>query len=330
MTQFFDVCNGDADGLIARHQFRLSFPVPADDLSLVTGPKRDVSLLSQIKIGNTKAKPADISVFDISYDQNAQSVHLLLNTGVTIRYFDHHRADLLVHHPRLDAHIDVSADTCTSLIVDRTLNGAHRHWAIAAAFGDNLIGVAKGLAALANMSTVQTAQLRLLGECINYNAYGESVSDLFYPPAEIARRMMPYQSPFEFAQCEDILSRLQAGVRDDLRRVQDSQPLHKSNAATVYVLPDEKWARRVSGTFANMLARNHPHRAHAILTGSANGKFTVSIRAPLQRPQHADTVAIQFANGGGRAAAAGINDMEHHDIALLILLLDKTYAEAAQ
>ncbi len=330
MTQSFDVCNGDADGLIARHQFRLSFPGPADNLSLVTGLKRDVSLLSQIEIGSTKKNTADISVFDISYDQNVESVHLLLNAGATIRYFDHHRASLLEHHPRLDAHIDTSADTCTSLIVDRTLNGAHRPWAIAAAFGDNLIGVAEKLAALANLSSTQTAQLRLLGECINYNAYGESISDLFYPPAEIARRMMPYQNPFEFAQCEDILSRLQSGIAGDLRRAQQIQPHHTSGAVAVYLLPDEKWARRVSGTFANLLARNQPYRAHAILTGSANGKYIVSIRAPVQRPQHADAVAIQFANGGGRAAAAGINNMEHHDIARLILLLDETYGELAQ
>ena len=330
MAQFFDVCNGDADGLIARHQFRLSFPVPADNMSLLTGPKRDVSLLSQIKIGGTKTSIADICVFDISYDQNAESAHLLLNAGAKIRYFDHHRASLLKHHPRLDAHIDTSADTCTSLIVDRYLNGAHRLWAIVAAFGDNLTGVAEKLALLANMSSTQTAQLRLLGECINYNAYGESISDLLYPPAEIARRMMPYQSPFEFAQCEDILPHLQAGVADDLRHAQEIQPLHSSSVAVVYVLPNEKWARRVSGTFANTLTRNHTRRAHAILTGTENGKFTVSIRAPLQRPQHADAVAIQFANGGGRAAAAGINNMEHHDIARLILLLDEAYAEAAQ
>ncbi|MEO8383692.1 MAG: hypothetical protein ABI583_00510 [Betaproteobacteria bacterium] len=43
--QYFDACNGDADGLIASHQFRLSFPVPAERVTLITSTKRDMSLL---------------------------------------------------------------------------------------------------------------------------------------------------------------------------------------------------------------------------------------------------------------------------------------------
>ena len=33
--RYIDVFNGDADSLIARHQFRLSFPVPYGKLTLV-------------------------------------------------------------------------------------------------------------------------------------------------------------------------------------------------------------------------------------------------------------------------------------------------------
>ena len=36
------------------------------------------------------------------------------------------------------AHIDTDPAMCTSLIVDRHLGGKFRHWAIVAAFGDNL------------------------------------------------------------------------------------------------------------------------------------------------------------------------------------------------
>lgn len=326
--QFFDVFNGDADGLIARHQFRLSFPVPLDHLTLVTGSKREVSLLSRVDVRSIAADAADISVFDISYDQNAESALRLLEAGATIRYFDHHRAHRLQAHPRLAAHIDTSPHACTSLIVDRYLNGAHRAWAIAAAFGDNLTDTAQQLAAQADFTQEQTVLLQQLGECINYNAYGESISDLHYPPEEVARRMMPYRSPFEFAQCEDIFRRLQIGYAQDVRRAQAVLPLHASSVAAVYTLPDERWARRVSGAFANMLVRANPRRAHAVLSCAANGTYTASIRAPQHSPQHADTIAIQFIGGGGRAAAAGINNLATQDIVRLVSLLEQTYGTA--
>ena len=43
-----DVFNGDADGLCALHQLRLAEPA---DSELVTGPKRDISLLKRVKAG---------------------------------------------------------------------------------------------------------------------------------------------------------------------------------------------------------------------------------------------------------------------------------------
>lgn len=323
--RYIDVFNGDADGLIARHQFRLSFPVPYGKLTLVTGPKRDVSLLSGVDMGSVADDAVDISVFDISYDQNAQSVLRLLEAGAILRYFDHHRASQLRRHSRLITYIDTSPYLCTGLIVDRYLGGAHRPWAIAAAFGDNLTDIAKGLAAKAKMSLGQILLLQQLGECLNYNAYGESISDLHYPPEDIARRMMPYRSPFEFAHHEDIFHHLQIGFAADLRHAQGIPPLHASRVAAVYVLPDERWARRISGAFANRLVHSHTRRAHAVLSRVANGTLTVSIRAPQDNPHGADTIAIQFTHGGGRAAAAGINNLAAPDIARLVSLLEQTY-----
>ena len=322
---YFDVCNGDADGLIARHQFRLSFPVAGTDLTLVTGSKRETSLLSRVDPSLRETNGADISVFDLSYDQNAESARRLLEGGASIRYFDHHLANCFQPHPRLAAHIDTSADVCTSLIVDRHLDGAHHAWAIAGAFGDNLIEVAGQLAAKTGMAAEEALLLRKLGEYINYNAYGESISDLHYAPAEIARRMMPYRSPFEFVQCEDIFVHLQNGFTADLRRAQAVQPLHASGTSAVFLLPDEPWARRVSGTFANLLVRTSKDRAHAVLSRTSTGTCTVSIRAPQNNPQHADTLAIAFTNGGGRAGASGINNLQDHEIARLIALLEATY-----
>ena len=323
--KFIDVCNGDADGLIARHQYRLSFPVPISALTLVTGSKRDVALLSRVDIGAVNATGTDISVFDLSYDQNAESARRLLEGGATIRYFDHHRASQLRPHPQLATHIDTSVDTCTGLIVDRYLHGAHRAWAITAAFGDNLIETAERLATQASMTAPQIQLLRQLGECINYNAYGESTSDLHYLPGEIARRMAPYQSPFEFARCEDIFTRLQIGFAADLRRAHAVPPLHEESVAAVYLLPDEPWARRISGAFANALVHTNTRRAHAVLSHNTKGAYTVSIRAPQDNPLHADAIAIRFTNGGGRAAAAGIDNLADHELGRLIALLKETY-----
>ena len=117
-------------------------------------------------------KNTDIFVFDISHDQNAASAQRLLEAGATIRYFDDHRASQLRLHPRLAAHIDTSADICTSLIVDHHLGGAHRASAIAAAFADNLTEIAEQHAQQANLTGEQSLVLRRLGECSNYNAYG--------------------------------------------------------------------------------------------------------------------------------------------------------------
>lgn len=322
--QFIDVCNGDADGLIARHQFRLSFPAPPGQLKLITGPKREVTLLARVDT-DAAGEGAEISVFDISYDQNAASVLRLLAAGSTIRYFDHHRANQLQTHPGLDAHIDNSAQTCTSLIVDRYLKGAHRLWAIAAAFGDNLAEVGESMAGEANLSSVDTVFLRQVGECINYNAYGESIDDLYYPPAEIAERMAPYADPRAFARREEILPRLRDGFAADLRLAEGVMPVHASQVAAAYILPDAPWARRISGTFANVLTRNHPHRAHAVLSCASHGGYTVSIRAPADRPQRADAIAVEFAGGGGRAAAGGINNLPRHETTRLIELLEATY-----
>ena len=324
--RYYDVCNGDADGLIARHQYRLAFPVPAGDVTLITGTKRDISLLKRIPVP-AKVLDADISVFDISYDQNADRARELLEAGATMRYFDHHSAGKLQSHPRLLAHIDTSADVCTSLIVDRYLNGTYQPWAICAAFGDNLHSAAQQLAVKAGFTIEQTNCLKELGECLNYNAYGESVSDLCFTPSEIARLIGPYQSPFEFVANEDVLERLQVTFAADLQLARAIPPTFESKVSATFILPDASWARRVSGAFANALASQYPSRAHAVLNKLPSGCYLVSIRAPTLTPFRAHEIAVRFKGGGGRAAAAGINELPSADLALFYSLLDETYRE---
>ena len=83
---YFDIFNGDADGILALHQFRLHNPQP--DATLVTGVKRDIKLLSKIQ----NVRNSNITVFDISLDSNRDALLPLLDQNNTIVYFDHHFA----------------------------------------------------------------------------------------------------------------------------------------------------------------------------------------------------------------------------------------------
>lgn len=321
-----DVFNGDADGLLARHQFRLNHPVAPEHMLLITGVKRDIALLNRIAAHSIE--PGDeVTVFDISYDRNTSAVDSLLDAGAHITWFDHHRASLIKSHPRLVTHIDERPNVCTSLLVDRHCGGAHHLWAIAAAFGDNLSAVGRQLSAAAALSATQTRQLELLGECLNYNAYGESIEDLHYRPEHLADRLKPYAGPFEFIEREDIFSRLSSGRDSDMSQAHAVDALHSSATAAVYLLPDQAWARRISGAFANYLVHAHPSRAHAVLTSRTNDASvaTVSIRAPASSPRDAERVASGFMNGGGRAIAAGIESFPLDQLPLLINALEATY-----
>ncbi len=73
------------------------------------------------------------------------------------------------------------------------------------------------------------------------------------------------------------------------------------------ILPNEPFARRISGVYANELAQANPTRAHALLSELDDGSFLVSVRAPLNNRTGADELCRQFETGGGRKAAAGIN-----------------------
>lgn len=90
------------------------------------------------------------------------------------------------------------------------------------------------------------------------------------------------------------------------------QPVKATATAAVFLLPDAAWARRVSGVYSNDLANENPSRAHAVLSPNPTGGFTVSVRAPLDRVKTAPPaheLVRKFPTGGGRAAAAGINNL---------------------
>lgn len=298
--KFYDIFNGDADGLCALQQLRLSQPREA---VLVTGVKRDIALVRRVE-----AREGDVlTVLDISLERNADAARRVLDAGARITWFDHHAPGEIPSHPAFASRIDTAPTVCTSLLVDRYLEGAERGWAITGAFGDNLAAVAQALAEASGFSAADTDVLRRLGQCLNYNAYGDEVSELLVDPEQLSRRMRPFRDPLAFAHDDPTLARLEAAMQEDMALARAVMPYSAADGVIVIVLPDEPWSRRVSGTLAHAVARDAPDCAHAVLT-PGEGAYTVSIRAPLNAPQRAVDVAKRF-GGGGRAGAAGIDGL---------------------
>ena len=298
MTQY-DVFNGDADGICSLQQLRLAHPRPAQ---LVTGVKRDIALLQRVP-----AQAGDsVTVLDISLHRNRAALDELLARGAAVEYFDHHHPGAVPVHRLLRVHLDPAPALCTSLLVDRYLQGRHRRWAIVGAFGDNLEAVAETLALREGLGPDQLHGLRALGEAINYNAYGETEADLAIAPARLAQAMRPFAEPLAFAG-EPIARRLVRQQARDLARGLQAGDREVLPGATVVQLPDEAWARRVQGALANALSLQAPGRAHAVLRPGPGGSLVASVRAPQRAPRGADDLCLAFPGGGGRAAAAGID-----------------------
>jgi len=304
----YDVFNGDADGILSLVQLRLSDPREA---KLVTGRKRDIKLLDRVKTA-----PKDrVTVLDISMRSNLNDLHRILGEGASVLYFDHHNAGGGVEHPALEAHINTAGEICTAVLVDRYLDGAHRAWAVAASYGDNFPGMAERLA---KGRDLPLTDLKQLGEMVNYNGYGGSEADLHFHPADLYQEMAGFATPVEFMAAKpDVMGKLTQGYADDFKMADGSKTLLSEEAGEIRVLPDAPASRRISGMFGNQLAQAHQNRAHGILT-EQDGGFLVSIRAPISRREGADTLALQFETGGGRAAAAGINHLPNNELARFV------------
>jgi single-stranded DNA-specific DHH superfamily exonuclease len=299
----YDVFNGDADGICALLQLRLAEPKSS---VLVTGIKRDIELLDRVN-----AKPGDdVTVLDVSLQKNLSHVQRILQQGARIFYVDHHLPGEIPEHAALKTLIDTDANMCTSLLVDRYLQGQYRSWAVVAAFGDNLNQSAEQAAGGLKLSAFEIGQLKELGICINYNSYGNCVEDLHYPPDQLYKSLLPYQSPLDFiGDQQSIYKELQAGYYDDLMQASRIKPEYDNDHVAVIVLPDKIWARRINGVYGNELANQAPAKAHAIVTHNNRGGYQVSVRAPLVNKAGADELCSEFPTGGGRKGAAGINHL---------------------
>jgi hypothetical protein len=299
--------NGDADGLCAVQQMRLAEPGPAQ---LVTGVKRDINLLHRV----SAAAGDHVIVLDISLDANRTALINLLHTGVAIRYFDHHHAGDVPRHSLFEPHIDCAADVCTSILVDRYLHGRHRAWAITAAYGDGLPSVAATVARAAGIEEVRRASLENLGICLNYNAYGETVADLHVHPAVLAEEMLAFADPIDFVKNSPTYVTLAAGYADDMGKARALVGQHSTRGTTVVILPAEAWARRVVGVLANELIQAQPGNAIAVASPKRAGGYSVSVRVPRNARMGADDFCLQFATGGGRRTAGGINHLVDNDL----------------
>lgn len=316
--KYIDVFNGDADGLCALHQLRLANPVESE---LITGVKRDISLVRRVQA----SAGDEVTVLDISLDKNRGALIHLLESGASVKYFDHHFAGDIPESEHLTSFINTDANMCTSLLVNDYLQGAYLPWAVAAAFGDNLFDSAKNAAKPLGLDDAELKALEHLGTLLNYNGYGVSLDDLYFNPEDLYQEMKPFSSPFDFIAESEAYQVLAQGYESDMAQaaVITIQAEHESTA--VLMLPDQAWTRRVSGVFGNALAREFPNRAHALLTVMQDGNYRVSVRAPLSNKTGADELCMLFPTGGGRKAAAGINNLPQDMLSSFIEAFQKCY-----
>ncbi|MDQ6994884.1 MAG: DHH family phosphoesterase [Mariprofundaceae bacterium] len=315
---YFDVFNGDADGICALHQLRLAQPRQS---TLITGVKRDISLLQQVT-----AQAGDcITVLDISLDKNRDALVHTLEQGADVHYVDHHFAGDIPTSPRLHAHINTDANVCTSLLVNDELQGAYLAWAVTAAFGDNLFDAGEAAAQPLKLNEMQIKALQHLGTLMNYNGYGTSLDDLYFPPTALYQAISSYENPFDFIAQSPAYQVLAQGYADDMKQAENINIHHETPNTAILMLPDEAWTRRVSGVYGNLLARQYPNRAHALLTTLADDTYRISVRAPLNNKTGADELCRSFPTGGGRKAAAGVNALPSEQLPAFIQAFQQQY-----
>ncbi|WP_461517632.1 DHH family phosphoesterase [Porticoccus sp.] len=315
----FDVFNGDADGICALTQLRLAEP---RESVLITGVKRDIDLLKKVEA----SRGDRITVLDVSLDKNREDLVRLLGCGAEIFYVDHHFPGEIPEAIGFTSLINEAPEICTSLLVNSHLKGAFAPWAVVGAFGDNLDKSALALASSLELDEAQLEQLKNLGIYINYNGYGPTLEDLHFHPDQLYRLVSAYANPLDFiSDGREHFEKLETGYHTDMAAAANLPSEKESDRTAVFILPDQAWARRVSGVFSNDLTNQYPDRAHAVLTEKTNGNYLVSVRASLNNRRGAADLCRSFPTGGGREAAAGINDLPADQLNTFIDAFEASY-----
>ena len=303
----YDVFNGDTDGIFAWHQLRLAHPREA---TLVTGVKRDVGLVGRVEAGEGDL----VTVLDVSHAKNRKDVQRLLDSGVTVEYFDHHDPGELIEHPNITYHINTEPNVSTGLIVNSHVNGKNRLWSVATAFGDNHMDLAMNMAKSENLNEDQTVLLKQIGLVVNYNSYGQTVEDLFFPPEEIAKAVKACGSDvFRFTEQSDIFPTLFENFSADMSSAVCQEPYSISDNAVIYTLPNEAWTHRVMGSFSNHLVSTNKDLACAIAVLNSDGTYRISVRSSINNPYGAGNLCKKF-GGGGREKAGGVNNLNASEL----------------
>ena len=303
----YDVFNGDTDGIFAWHQLRLAHP---RDATLITGVKRDVGLVGRVEAGEGDL----VTVLDVSHAKNRKDVQRLLDSGATVEYFDHHDPGKLIEHPNLTYHINTEPNVSTGLIVNSHVSGKNRLWSIATAFGDNHMDLAMNMAKSENLNEEQTTLLKQIGLVVNYNSYGQTADDLFFPPEEIAEATKACGSDiFRFTEQSDIFPTLHENFEKDMSTASCQEPYSISDKAVFYTLPNEGWTHRVMGSFSNHLVSTNKDLACAIAVLNSDGTYRISVRSSINNPYGAGDMCKKF-GGGGREKAGGVNNLEASEL----------------
>lgn len=326
--KYIDVFNGDADGIFALIQWRKANPMgDNDEQVLITGVKRDIKLLE--KIDDEMAKDAVITALDISFDKNSADVKRLLEQCDSLFYCDHHKADTLFEHDKLSTTINTEPTVCTGLLINAVLQDQYPLWAITAAFGDGLDKIADRHIERLGIDIDERNQLKELGVLVNYNGYGSEVKDLHFAPAELYQLLSQYDSPFDVVTDVDSpYAILKKGYEADIAKANNSKRI--ANEAVIAVVLEEDnqnegWTRRISGTYGNQLAAENPDKPVVVATINAQGSYTISLRAPKSNPYGASTICSQFATGGGREGAAGVNELPLDELDKFVRVVSEYY-----
>lgn len=292
--------NGDADGICAVLQFIHSgFTIE----SFFTGHKRDQTLLRY----GTKLLNTNILVFDIELARNINSMKQVLNNGCKVTWFDHHgdgEENIFSKYENFYPNIDVSPNINTALIVYNFLNNPELlKWAIVGLFGDNIDNIALSYCQSLNLSAEEISTFSEMGKLINYNSYGEDLSDLILDPVAIINQAKYFIDPVSFYKETGIGQLLKQFSAEDLAL---ALACYKEEKNMVF-LPNLPWAKRVYGTLGNFLAKKNSSKPFVIFVDIGADNYLVSVRAPLNQPTGAGDLCRLFYSGGGRAQAGGIN-----------------------
>jgi len=315
---YYDFFNGDADGIISLHQYRMHYP---KDSEVFTGVKRDVKLLRHC----TDIKNSKLTVFDISLLSNKDYVDTILNNGNTIRWFDHHEPGETELGENFEIFVDADPNCCTNILVDKYVDGLYRPWTICGAYGDNLHEQAQKLNP--NFSKENLLKLKEIGETLNYNGYGNEESDLTVHPKDVYLDIKDYESPFQYREKSEVYNKIFTQMKSDESELSSSDILHDTETGKVILLPNSKASIRYSGIYSNQQTTENPDKAFAILTLVNDDNYRISIRSPKSNPFGASKLALQFPTGGGREKAAGVNELPKTELHTFIDKFEEVYGK---